>query len=298
MKPTQPYLKDSVKHSRKTAVLALALSLISGNLVAQQPATPNAAAPTGVSAAQSAAAISGPGLDSVTHAPYPAHVSESEAAEKPSAKLANKQETASTADGTMHQGIKVHGHWVINVRNPDGTLAEHREFENSLEASGAGFLVGLLSGYLVPGDWMIVLGAQSGNGACTATYDFCGMVRSTATYPAVGYCTDYYCTGSTLSYAYNFGTDFNGPYSIVLSGSITANQTGTIGNVATLLNTCANIAFSSSATPSSVETGSPATCVTQTAQTPWYGPLTGTNITPIAVTSGQLVQAIVTITFS
>lgn len=78
MKPTQPYLKDSVKHSRKTAVLALALSLISGNLVAQQPATPNAAAPTGVSAAQSAAAISGPGLDSVTHAPYPAHVSESD----------------------------------------------------------------------------------------------------------------------------------------------------------------------------------------------------------------------------
>jgi len=27
--------------------------------------------------------------------------------------------------------IKVHGHWTIEVRNPDGTLAEHREFENA-----------------------------------------------------------------------------------------------------------------------------------------------------------------------
>ena len=298
MKPTQPYLKDSVKQSRKTAVLALALSLISGNLVAQQPVAQKATAPAETGRTQAPATVPGLRLDPITHAPLLSSASRSAVAEESSVNPVNNREGKAAGDGSVHQGLKVHGHWVINVRNPDGTLAEHREFENSLEASGAGFLVGLLSGYLVPGDWMIVLGAQSGNGACTATYDFCGMVRSTATYPAVGYCTDYYCTGSTLSYAYNFGTDFNGPYSIVLSGSITANQTGTIGNVATLLNTCANIAFSSSATPSSVETGSPATCVTQTAQTPWYGPLTGTNITPIAVTSGQLVQAIVTITFS
>ena len=31
-----------------------------------------------------------------------------------------------------HQGIKVHGHWTIEVRNPDGSVATHREFENSL----------------------------------------------------------------------------------------------------------------------------------------------------------------------
>ena len=24
------------------------------------------------------------------------------------------------------EGVKVHGHWVINVKNPDGTLAQHR----------------------------------------------------------------------------------------------------------------------------------------------------------------------------
>lgn len=296
MKPNQPYSNDPVKHSRKTAVLALALTLISGNLVAQQPAIQKEAAPAGTTSTQAPAAE--PGLDPVTHAPLFSSAPRHAAAEAASENAANNQEGKVASDGSVHQGLKVHGHWVINVRNPDGSLAEHREFENSLQASGAGFLVGLLSGYLVPGDWMIVLGPQSGNGACTATYEFCGMVRSTATYPAVGYCAIYYCTGSTLSYAYNFGTDFAGPYSIVLSGSITANQTGTIGNVATVLNTCANIAFSSTANPSSIVTSSPATCVSATAQQPWYGPLTGTNITPIAVTSGQLVQAIVTITFS
>jgi hypothetical protein len=84
----------------------------------------------------------------------------------------------------------------------------------------------------------------------------------------------------------------------VLTGSITANLTGTVGNVATVLNVCANNAFVAGTNPNSVETSSPATCTSQTAITPWYGPLTGTNITPIPVTSGQLIQTIVTITFS
>jgi hypothetical protein len=30
------------------------------------------------------------------------------------------------------EGIKVHGHWTIDVRNADGTLASHNEFENAL----------------------------------------------------------------------------------------------------------------------------------------------------------------------
>jgi hypothetical protein len=34
-----------------------------------------------------------------------------------------------------HEGIKVHGHWVIDVRNPDGSLVTHHEFENALRPS-------------------------------------------------------------------------------------------------------------------------------------------------------------------
>jgi hypothetical protein len=202
------------------------------------------------------------------------------------------------SDDSTHQGVKVHGHWVIDVRNPDGTLAQHRDFENSLESDAQGFLVGLMSGYMIPGDYMLVIGASSGTSACNATYQFCGIVHNLSTYPALGYCGVYYCTGSSLSYAYNFGTSFGGPYSLVLSGSITANQTGTIGQVYSLISTCANIGFSTTVNPSTIETNSPATCVTQTSPEPWYGPLTQATLSPVSVTSGQIIQVTVTFTFS
>ena len=39
-------------------------------------------------------------------------------------------------DGTPREGVKVHGHWVIDVRNADGSLASHTEFENRLALPG------------------------------------------------------------------------------------------------------------------------------------------------------------------
>jgi hypothetical protein len=72
-----------------------------------------------------------------------------------------------------HEGITAHGYWTIDVRNPDGKLAKHLEFENQLctsfvdPTSGASVFGGdqlltlLLSGSnYVAGDWSIVLGTQ------------------------------------------------------------------------------------------------------------------------------------------
>jgi hypothetical protein len=56
-----------------------------------------------------------------------------------------------------HEGIKVHGHWVIEVRNPDGTVTARREFENSLQATGGNLLSALLVGGDVPGSWTVLL---------------------------------------------------------------------------------------------------------------------------------------------
>jgi hypothetical protein len=39
----------------------------------------------------------------------------------------------------------MHGHWVIDVRNPDGTLADHRDFENTASGYGQELLAVLLS---------------------------------------------------------------------------------------------------------------------------------------------------------
>jgi hypothetical protein len=210
--------------------------------------------------------------------------------------------TSQKSDGSLHQGLTVHGHWVINVRNPDGTLVEHREFENSLQPTGAGMLVGLLSGYMVPGDWMIEVAGGEGGSPCPNGP--CGIVHNANTQPALFICSvagfNNYCTGSTLSYTYSLSSlnAGNGSASIVLNGTITAPQTGSIGDVNTILSACSNIAAGTT-TPNSIATTSPASCVTQTTPQPWDSLFTHANLaSPIPVTSGQQIQVIVTITFS
>jgi len=57
--------------------------------------------------------------------------------------------------------IKVHGHWVIEVQNPDGAFVSRTEFENSLASPQV--LTALLSRQQIPGLWRIHLGL---NGPC------------------------------------------------------------------------------------------------------------------------------------
>jgi len=79
--------------------------------------------------------------------------------------------TASAQDGGAADGITVHGHWVIDVRNADGTLASHNVFENELlrttlpNVRGGGELLATLIGGLIaqsgPPVWDVIF-AQSG----------------------------------------------------------------------------------------------------------------------------------------
>ena len=80
------------------------------------------------------------------------------------------QETAApgvTEEGDSHgssgkggEGIKVHGHWTIDVRNPDGTLGAHHEFENALLPTGGWVLTHLLARQVTHRQWRIrLLGA-------------------------------------------------------------------------------------------------------------------------------------------
>jgi len=56
------------------------------------------------------------------------------------------------------EGIKVHGHWTITVRNADGSVAAHHEFENALAPEGAATLTDALTlTPLPPPSWIIVL---------------------------------------------------------------------------------------------------------------------------------------------
>ncbi|HTW80788.1 MAG TPA: hypothetical protein VME23_14675 [Terracidiphilus sp.] len=62
----------------------------------------------------------------------------------------------------QHEGIKVHGQWTIEVRNPDGKLVSHTEFENALvQPGGAQTLTSMLLGTSVPGGYEVTLASSN-----------------------------------------------------------------------------------------------------------------------------------------
>jgi hypothetical protein len=64
--------------------------------------------------------------------------------------------------GGPQEGIKVHGYWVIDVRNPDGKLITHREFENSY--SNSNVLPMILARQVSTGLWTVLLIEPGGLG--------------------------------------------------------------------------------------------------------------------------------------
>ncbi|MGC2832601.1 MAG: hypothetical protein WB994_23420 [Candidatus Acidiferrum sp.] len=93
----------------------------------------------------------------------------------PAAKQAVAQNSPAkqSASKGQHEGIKVHGHWTIEVKNPDGTVVTHREFENSIQPTGAAYLAALLSGNNSSGGLSITLnGAQTTYGNVDSLIQF------------------------------------------------------------------------------------------------------------------------------
>ena len=84
-----------------------------------------------------------------------------------------QERPASTPSAPRHEesgkasgdGIKVHGRWTIDVRNADGTLASHNEFDNALVTPGAVTLAALLSRQTTVREWSLSLQRES-NGPC------------------------------------------------------------------------------------------------------------------------------------
>ena len=228
-------------------------------------------------------------------------------------------------------GIRVHGHWVIDVRNPDGTVAEHREFDNSLVTggslvSGAELLAGLLTGNLSAGDPAIGF-VQGTLGSDPSTYCNSATPVSTNT-------TCYGLSGSfgPSTYLPNFQAGLSTSYTfspavkLVLTGNFQAPPSLTsISAVQTLFTVCvANAAPFSVSVPTQGEEGpesfkagtytgrtddiAPARCnPLGTSATNGlnglgyriFGTLTSATLTPaVKVQTDQVITATVTISFS
>jgi hypothetical protein len=252
-----------------------------------------------------------PGFAQQDAVPQPAAVASSakttiaanRAALQPATEQEHEESHAAASAKPGGEGIRVHGHWVIDVLNPDGTLAEHRAFENSLVTGQAGdsLLIGLISGYFVPGDYAVEVIGNSGtttNEVLINSY----IVRSTSTNPGALFCTGSGASGvcyPTLTYSVNIPK--SGPASFVLAGSFTASYSGTLNTVSTFYNVCENLVVNQPVfPPTSSATVSPGGCLGGTPDASQYqNSFTQTSVpTPMPIASGQLVQVTVTISFS
>lgn len=75
--------------------------------------------------------------------------------------------------GGPHEGIKIHGHSVIDLRSPKGELVEHREFESSY----VGHLPTILAGKFRSGGW------ETGLMGGTSTYYILAPVTGSGEVP-------------------------------------------------------------------------------------------------------------------
>src|SRR4051812_26817563 len=77
------------------------------------------------------------------------------------------------AQAQRAEGITVHGNWVIEVRNRDGSVAQRREFENALQVYGQRDLVGFLSRTNPVSFWGVITNGTAG--MCLSGADYCQL---------------------------------------------------------------------------------------------------------------------------
>lgn len=74
-------------------------------------------------------------------------------------------QAADARGGGPSEGIKVHGHWTIEVRNPDGSLASRHEFKNALvPGEGDAALARMFHRNQLSWKWVVEVGEVTGDG--------------------------------------------------------------------------------------------------------------------------------------
>jgi hypothetical protein len=77
------------------------------------------------------------------------------------------------------EDIKVHGHWVIEVHNGDGSLASRQEFENSLAAHGQELLAAILAKATVSNWYIYLVDTVGGQSPCVNDFGVNGCAINT-----------------------------------------------------------------------------------------------------------------------
>lgn len=242
----------------------------------------------------------------------PVTAQEPQAASRPTA-LESKRKGGS-------DGIKVNGYWTIEVKNPDGTVASHTEFENSIQNKGMLALAGLLAGTSASGGLAIMLDgatalissevALGNHGIATlkvqnTSQTPCGLciIAPSSSFIALGSgvatSTGLSVSGPTLTSlpGADIVNGFQGAAQVTLQGSITAIAGGTINDVETLLISCfPTITAQACVTGTNSENGGLFdVLVSLFTEKPLDG--IGGDPSAVSVTQGQVIGITVTLTF-
>jgi hypothetical protein len=245
-----------------------------------------------------------------------------------------QKEEASAAEekssDASHQGIKIHGHWVLELKNPDGTVVDRREFDNSIVQNGAAIsgpqiLVALLTGDVSAAGMGVafIQGPTTAAGSDPSAYCYfgagtqagisCYMLYNSSVpiYSTLGSGTNTWQAGlsQTASFGPTASNGVNGPnVNIVLSGNyIVPAGLDTVNAVSTYEAFCGYplLGYSTVFSPMTFSRESPVACTNADpvdqpgTLTIWIAAFTNTNVpTPLSVSTGQVITVTVTISFS
>jgi len=206
-----------------------------------------------------------------TGAAAPALVSDSSAGSA-AAPMSAIDAVARSGSG-LAEGIEVHGHWVIEVKDPDGKTVERREFDNALNNIGAEALSRILARQQILIEWFVNISGSEGMSPCLLLGPFRCIITEFTAGPALF---------PTLEATVDDTVQFN--QKLVLNGTATAQRNGNITSVGTQVRTC-----------TASVTGT--FCQTNPSSGFKY-PFTGTVLpSPVDVLQGQEIQVTVTISF-
>ena len=219
-------------------------------------------------------------------------------------KLASEDEEPTKPAKAGGEGIKVHGHWKIVVKNPDGTVASATEFENALVTAGAGdqILSGLLTGQLTWGGMDIAI---VGTGMCASLCDILPggtqgtLIPGGSAYPNL---TQSYECGILFAVCFSGLTNTPTPANssatpptsafVTLQGSFTETTSEQFNSVSTHFVGCPS---------SSLSTVTASNCFNQIGVGPGNAidlPFTSRSGLAVSAVPGQVVTIVVTISFS
>ena len=147
----------------------------------------------------------------------------------------SERSPASNNSAGHSEGIQVHGHWTIEVREPDGALVSRQEIDNDLQAGGAKRLSMVLGRRSSVGKWWITMSdiGVTARGACLlpdGSPVSCTIIEG----PDLGVAPSAFFPNLTVQ------VPESGPNQdkLVLSGTVTAARDGYITRVQSNFRTC------------------------------------------------------------